>query len=124
MGGKRLTAQQVLARAMSEEDLQRHITGQCDQLGIWLMHPKRSFVRQNRMITSIIGKQGYPDLTMAFEGRVLFAELKAHGRNLSKPQIDWRRHLGDYWRLWYPIDWLNGTISRELLYLAGRTAAA
>lgn len=54
--------------------------------------------------------KGFPDLTMAKRGRVVFVELKAGG-SLEKDQRLWRDAIrgpdgsGVEWYLWTPADW-------------------
>lgn len=39
--------------------------------------------------TPMEGDAGFPDLVLARKGSVIFAELKAHGKNPSADQADW-----------------------------------
>jgi hypothetical protein len=39
--------------------------------------------------TAMQGDKGFPDLVLAKQGRVIFAELKAHGKNPTTDQTEW-----------------------------------
>lgn len=57
--------------------------------------------------TPMSGDTGYPDITLARDGQVLLAELKAEGGRLRPEQIGWLTAAhGDDWRdwVWRPRD--------------------
>lgn len=93
--------------AWSEDDLQREVLGACRQLDLLAYHTHDSRRSQ----------PGYPDLTIAGRGGVLFVELKSATGRLEPAQIAWRDRLlegGQQWRLWRPADWFGQTIAIEL----------
>jgi hypothetical protein len=50
---------------------------------------------------------GFPDLVLV-RGRIIFAELKAAGRQLSSPQVAWAEAIhkaGGEFYVWKPKDW-------------------
>ena len=47
---------------------------------------------------------GFPDLVLARDGRVLFAELKTATGRLTAEQVQWCDAL-PHWYLWRPTDW-------------------
>lgn len=55
---------------------------------------------------------GFPDLVLARNGVVIFAELKSQRGVLSNEQRAWAAQLGIAWRLWRPRDLPD--IAREL----------
>jgi len=64
---------------------------------------------------------GYPDLTIAGAGGMLFAELKSATGILAPDQRAWRDRLraaGQLWRLWRPADWASRAIQGHLAMLA------
>lgn len=57
--------------------------------------------------TPMSGDVGYPDLTLAKNGRLIVAELKAEGGSATAEQVAWLRAIhGDDWRdwVWRPRD--------------------
>ncbi len=51
--------------------------------------------------------KGFPDLVLAKDGNVIFAELKADGKKPSPEQANWIKRLGGkscYATIWYPAD--------------------
>jgi hypothetical protein len=64
--------------------------------------------------------RGFPDLVMAGENNVLFAELKSCGGTLSSEQIHWKYRLigcGCYYTCWTPKDLESGHIEAVLVNL-------
>ena len=61
--------------------------------------------------------KGYPDLTMIRGGRIVVAELKSvRGRTTTEQELwlaAWLLTDAEVF-LWYPKDWLEGTIERVL----------
>lgn len=62
--------------------------------------------------TPLQGDPGFPDLCLARNGVVIFAELKVGRGKLRPEQEKWRDALGDQWRLWTDRD--LSAIIREL----------
>lgn len=60
------------------------------------------------------GGRGYPDLTLARDGEVLWIELKQARANPTAEQLLWAAALGRSWHLVRPADWESGRVS-ELL---------
>jgi len=92
---------------MTERELDKHIARLCKDLALLRYHTFDS-----RQSTS-----GYPDLTIAGPGGVIFAELKSGTGKLRPEQIEWRDALleaGARWYLWRPADLAAGDIAREL----------
>ncbi len=59
---------------------------------------------------------GFPDLTMVKDGRLIFAELKSAKGRATEEQLAWLDALGACAEtyLFYPRDWLDGTVERTL----------
>lgn len=79
------------------------------KLNGWMVAHFRPARTENGWRTPMTGDKGFPDLVLARAGRVVFAELKAHGKRLSKEQQDWAAALsGDNERAevytWRPTD--------------------
>jgi hypothetical protein len=63
--------------------------------------------------TPIEGDKGFPDLVLARQGRVIFAELKVGKGALRPEQAAWAEALGNEVYLWKPAD-LRDTIPNAL----------
>jgi hypothetical protein len=59
---------------------------------------------------------GFPDLVLASADGVAFVELKSAKGRLSERQKEWIAVLEPHvdMMVWYPADWLDGTIERYL----------
>ena len=57
---------------------------------------------------------GFPDLVLARDGVVIFAELKTERGVLRPEQNVWGHHLGALWRVWRPHQLHD--IARELAH--------
>ena len=72
--------------------------------------------QRGRWLTPVQGDVGFPDLVLARQGRLIFAELKREGRKPTPPQQGWLEVLatcaGVEVYLWTPADW--GEIVRIL----------
>lgn len=96
----------------NEQQLQANVVELAGWLGLAVFH---SF--DSRRSTG----PGYPDLTIAGPGGMLFAELKSSTGVLSPDQRAWRDRLraaGQLWRLWRPADWASRAIYVQLAMLA------
>lgn len=75
-------------------------------------HFRPARMQSGRWATAMQGDTGYPDLTLARDGVVLFAELKTDRGRLGPGQPEWAEALGENYRLWRPAD--LGAIRIEL----------
>ncbi len=60
---------------------------------------------------------GFPDLVLVKNDRILWRELKTMTGRMRPEQTAWLTDLeaaGADTAIWRPIDWLNGTIDRDL----------
>lgn len=117
----------------SETDFQHEIEIYATERGWLRIHIPPSYVNADgRIATAIRGDKGYPDLTLARGGRIVYAELKSTKGRVSREQRGWLEALAgvDDWVLcngsgaghgpvrvcvWRPSHWVDGTIQRVLL---------
>lgn len=87
----------------------------------WLVHHCRpARMESGKYATPIQGHVGFPDLVLAREGRVIFAELKSSTGRVTAGQKDWLAVLTRVDApveayVWYPKDWIDGVVDRILL---------
>lgn len=67
-------------------------------------HFRPAQMQSGRWATPMKGDKGFPDLTLARRGVVMFAELKSEVGRLSKEQKEWGEELGDLFHVWRPSD--------------------
>ena len=115
-----MTTRDVMAKAMSEDELLSCVVDLARLLGYRVAHfrPART---SKGWRTAMQGDSGWPDLVMADGKRVIFAELKAEGKKPTQAQWDWLAALDAGGivspvevHVWLPSQWLNGEIERCL----------
>ena len=93
---------------MTEAQYQSLILDYARAVGWHRMHTRSVPVKQGssfRHITPLSGEEGYPDLTLARSGRIVFLELKAERGRLTDSQVDWlnaltgRKNPIEHWRV-------------------------
>ncbi len=91
---------------VSEAEFQSQVI-ELAQLRGWLVfHPRPGRTQQNRgWSTSMTGDVGYPDLTLARAGTVLFLELKSDRGIVTANQRAWLAELPDA-HIVRPSDWV------------------
>lgn len=89
---------------MTEADLQRTLIDAAKLHGWRVFHPLPGLSQAGRWSTRGQGHTGYPDLTLARDGVVLFAELKSERGRLTADQVAWRDAIGARWACWRPAD--------------------
>jgi hypothetical protein len=112
------TLDEQLDREMSEAALKRLVIDAAHEAGWLVHHHTNSWKSRN----SQSGDLGYPDLTMARRGRVIFAELKRETEQPEEAQVRWADAIMDggfivpyiQFRVWRPSDWRHGYIREEL----------
>jgi hypothetical protein len=99
----------IVARDMSERDLQQWVIGAAQRLGYMSYHT----------FDSRRSEPGFPDLVMVRPPRLLFVELKRQSKSPTAEQQRWLDALADraggaevY--VWRPMDWLTGQIEHVL----------
>lgn len=89
---------------ITEAELQQRIL-QAAQLYGWRVAHFRPAQTAKGWRTPMSGDPGFPDLVLARDGVVLFAELKSHRGRTTPDQDLWLDQLGDHAVLWRPGDW-------------------
>ena len=97
---------------ISEADFQRTVIDYAHLRG-WLVAAFRPCESRKGWRTPMQGDVGYPDLTMARGGRVVFAELKSEKGRTSNWQAAWQDALAPTWdfptqhetHIWRPSSW-------------------
>ena len=76
------------------------------QLKKWLVSHQRPAMTFTGYRTAIQGDQGFPDLVLARDSRVILAELKSEGGTLSPYQEKWQEELKNFneYYVWRPSD--------------------
>ena len=117
----RLTTQQIMANAMLEKDLVRHIVKAAKDLGYMVTH-FTSTQTEGRHRTALQGDKGFPDLVIANGRVVLFVECKSQVGRMSPEQHAWMAVLrvtgvdGPVKTYeWRPMNWLDGSIGKVLV---------
>ncbi len=94
---------------ITERDFQRAVVGLARLHGWRVHHTRPALNRSGQWQTPIQGDAGFPDLVLARNGRVIFAELKRTGRRPTLHQRMWLETLaqcdGVEVYLWNPDDW-------------------
>jgi len=107
------TYQSLVARSMSEKELQANVIDAARRLG-WVYYHTYDSRRS---------PEGFPDLILVREGRMICAELKSQRGRLRPQQevwidllreVAWRHHSPIDVHVWRPADWLDGTIEAAL----------
>lgn len=89
----------------SEADWQSTVVALARLRG-WMVHHQRPARTRDGWRTAVAyDGAGYPDLTLARDGEVLFLELKTDTGRTSLAQRDWLRELGDHAHIIRPSDW-------------------
>lgn len=87
----------------SEADFQTWVIGYA-QLRGWRVAHFRPARTGRGWRTPMQGDPGFPDLVLARNGEIIFAELKAERGRLSAEQSQWAFALGRVWWEWRPRD--------------------
>jgi hypothetical protein len=101
---------------VKEADLQRGVIERAQQLRWKVMHPLPGQTKKGWATATQGDGKGYPDLTLVRE-RIIFVELKAAAKYLTREQKLWRDWLlaaGAEWYMWKPLQWFDGTIDSIL----------
>ncbi|WIX75984.1 hypothetical protein QRX50_31490 [Amycolatopsis carbonis] len=91
---------------MTEDQFQDRVMKTAKAYGWMVVHFRKAMRQSGKYSTPVQGDNGSPDLLLARNGVVLWAELKSDTGRLSPEQTEWRDAIGDgCWRLWRPRDW-------------------
>ena len=99
------TAANPFAANVSEDIFKDAVLRQAKAFGWLRFHPLPAMNARGRHATFQQGEKGFPDLTLARRGVVIFRELKSNTGRLSPEQEAWGAELGDAWGVWRPRDW-------------------
>lgn len=95
----------------SEEEFLVAVVGLAHRHG-WLVHHQRPAWTKKGYRSAIQGDPGFPDLTMAKAGRLVFAELKSETGRTAPEQQAWIAAVmsamcgnGIEMYVWRPVDW-------------------
>jgi len=93
-----------LPDSLLEEDFKETVIDTAIMHG-WLVHHSRPAKTKRGWRTPIEGNPGLPDLILARDGVVIFAELKKHRAYPTPDQRNWLASIGAQARVWRPADW-------------------
>lgn len=101
---------------MTEAELQEAVITVARALGFRVAHFRHAQTARG-VRTAMQGDVGFPDLTLAGHGRLLFVELKSKTGTVAFEQRVWLTELGlagvEVY-VWRPIDWTTGRIEAVL----------
>jgi hypothetical protein len=98
----------ILARQVSESPFQTDVIALAKLRGWLVQHSRTAINKSGKYATPIQGHKGFPDLVLARDGAVIFAELKKVGAYPSADQRRWLetlRSAGLAVYVWRPTDW-------------------
>jgi hypothetical protein len=119
---RRLTPQDKVLRAMSEQDLVDKTLQLAEMCGWWWHHTRPVWTPKG-FKTPLGGMVGFPDYVLArttgrvafversgqneelWRHEVLFVEFKRETAGYGPGQEEWARRLGPQYRLWRPSSW-------------------
>lgn len=117
----------MVALTMTEAQLQAAVIDAAHTFGWRVHHVKPARTPDGKYLTRIQGDPGFPDLVLARDGFIIFAELKSDRGRLTDTQTGWLSELNphgghafqfDHRRVavevWRPEDWTSGHIVRML----------
>ncbi len=84
----------ILTAQVSEDELQSTIIHAAKVFGWRVHHDRAARNARGKWATHIQGDAGFPDLVLARDGRVVFAELKRADGRVSEAQHAWLEALG------------------------------
>ncbi len=119
---------------MTETELKDAVIELAGWLGWMVHHDRPAQNRRGEWATHIQGDKGFPDLCMARDGHVVFAELKSEKGRKANAQATWALAIATdgstltrggthSYHEWRPSEWLDGTIERILKGSGPRTSA-
>lgn len=105
---------------MTETELQQAVI-ECARLFGWrVAHFRPAMTRHGWRTPVQADGKGFPDLCMARDGVIAFAEIKSDKGKLAPEQEAWRDEIegesqqGPEFYVWRPRDWLSGQIEVAL----------
>lgn len=98
----------VLDGTAVEAQFQRVVVAYAKEHGWLVHHTPKAHVRPGKVVTPTIGHVGFPDLTMARDGRCVFVELKSKSGGPTDMQTVWANRLAECpveHYTWWPRSW-------------------
>lgn len=99
---------------MSEDDLLTAVIDTAHAYNFRVAHFRPARTAKGWRTAVAADGRGFPDLVLAKQGRVLFAELKTSVGLTTDAQEQWLDDLGAFGYLWTPKQWMDGTILKIL----------
>lgn len=102
---------------MTERELQDAVVTMARAFGWTVAHFRPARTKDGWRTPVGYDGQGFPDLVMVRDDRLMFVELKSARGKLSEPQKRWGELLGGAgadWRLWSLHEWNTGQVERVL----------
>ena len=88
---------------ITEQQFMEQVIDLAHLYGFMVAHFRPGMNRRGQWQTAVSGDgKGFPDLVLAKDGVVIFAELKADGQQPTPEQWQWINQLGAY--VWHPAD--------------------
>ena len=105
-----------MTRKVADTDYYQPLTEHQLKIEVLKIAYKNGWLVYHVPATNVRGSQGrgYPDLTLARDGKVLWLELKQEKAGQSNEQILWMFALGMAYHVIRPSDWSAGKV-HELL---------
>ncbi len=88
---------------LSERDFTTKVIDRAKAMGWKVFHPRPARTAHGWRTAGQGTPQGFPDLSLAQDGVVLFVELKSQKGKLTDEQKDWLLHTNG--AVWRPQDW-------------------
>lgn len=111
-------AQQALAAAITETELQKDVIDMAQSFGWHACHFRPARVKERdgseSWRTPVQGHKGCPDTILARDGVVLLWECKTEEGKLTTAEAEWLAAAGTKGRVVRPSDWLSGDVQRWL----------
>ena len=103
---KEVTSRSIY-ESMTEEQFQKEVICAARSLGWKVAHFRKARRQSGKWSTPVAADgAGFPDLVIAKDGWVIFAELKTQRGVLKSHQNEWLKALAPRSRLWRPDDWM------------------
>lgn len=84
----------ALAGKITEEQFQSWVIDVAKLFKWHVHHDRPALLADGTWRTPIAGDKGFPDLVLAREGRIIFAELKSEKGRMTPEQENWLKALG------------------------------
>ena len=96
-------ATSALDLGLNERDFTTKVIDRAKAMGWRVFHPRPARTAHGWRTAGQGTPRGFPDLSLALDGVVLFVELKSQKGKLTDEQKDWLHHTNG--AVWRPRDW-------------------